>query len=1416
MKSFLTRVLSTIIPVLLVLCVMPVSPVRAFVYGPVSFIDENGDPQTCTGYHSFDAAWWNDKIYGWNVVDGNVVIRDERQVVDGDAYIIIPDGSSLTITKGLTVSPGSVLYIYGQSGSTGKLILNEEKVSKHAGLGGENNGPCGTIVINGGVITVYGGSDAAAIGGGNEPSDGNVNSSITINGGTVYAYGGKYGAGIGGGDLSSAGTIVINNKYKTTVNAYGGSDAAGIGSGDNPNDGNVNSHITINGGKVNAYGGKLGAGIGGGDEGDGGTIVINGGKVYAEGGQEAAAIGGGDGDGTKYGNGGTITINGGEVTAVAFEYEYNYNDICLGAGIGGGTEGGAGTITINGGKVQATGQRGGAGIGSGCDVNEKSNKDLIGGTITINGGEVHGDTPDPLDGNLNYGGGAGIGSGRNSPGCDITISGGTIYASGSQKNYHEDGSGDGGAGIGNSQHSSGGSVTITGGSIQAFTACKNAAPIGKGAGGSKPTCTLDYPECKVYWWKYGSTHISLEAERAADAFKKVTDLTSKIYIAPCDHPNIEYQSNETLHSAHCDYCGWEIEENHIWKYVNVSAEEKHQEVCKICGYEGQLHEHAFNQSNDKCICGVQGIRVRFDANGGSGEMPDVTFLKGKSYNLPECRFTAPEGKQFIGWRVPGYNSILYPGYSLWIPQEAFTVTAQWDDIWYSLQEQIDEAENGDTIVLNKNYKAGPDDVEYFIASNKEITIDLNGHSIDRALYTEQKNYETKGSVFRVEGKLTIIDSSSSASGIIEGGYPTPADTGAVALIDSGGAFMVDGGTLTIKNGTIQECMGVAGAVWLANGATFNFEGGTIMNTKGFSATVAVSGDSTFNMSGGRIRDNHNDFLANDQYDLGNAVVYVPDGSFHMSGGSIMDNDGQLYSFSSESVPLSAVRFTENGTFSVSGAPFIMRNGHRSDSGEDETLDARNVYLAEGQTIKIDAELTSYATICVSVEDEPQEGETRILTDGLYRKGTYSKFYSDNDAYIIRANDDGEAILKIDDGVVIPVETVELNETQLDLRLGEEYDLIAFLHPEDTTQRDVFWMTDPYNTEVISVDQYGRVTALAGGEADVIVYCLSGQYATCHVTVTAPVAVESVELNKNELTLVEGEEETLIADVKPDDAENKNVLWESSDSTIATVDENGKVTAIEKGTATIYVITEDGEHTAECFVTVACDHEWTDATCTEAKTCSKCGETEGDPLGHDWSVSEWNWNEDYSQATARFLCAREGSHTEIVRAQISMEETDVAYVYTATAAFEGEIYTDVQALSKNAFSIEGPDTVVCDNTAQFNVTMDSLSDRITWSVSDESLAVIDDTGTLTGMKAGIVTVTATCDGLVSESKDVRVLFKDVADSSKYFYNPVYWAFDSGITTGTSATKFSPNDNCTRGQVVTFLWRAMGCPEPTIEN
>ena len=83
---------------------------------------------------------------------------------------------------------------------------------------------------------------------------------------------------------------------------------------------------------------------------------------------------------------------------------------------------------------------------------------------------------------------------------------------------------------------------------------------------------------------------------------------------------------------------------------------------------------------------------------------------------------------------------------------------------------------------------------------------------------------------------------------------------------------------------------------------------------------------------------------------------------------------------------------------------------------------------------------------------------------------------------------------------------------------------------------------------------------------------------------------------------------------------------------------------------------------------------------------------------------------------------------------------------------------------------------------------------------------------TGTQFRLMILTGTGETLTSNATTLVVTpFADV-DGGAFYMEPLMWALDKGITTGTSDTAFSPNNPCTRGQVVTFLWRAAGSPEP----
>ncbi|MDL2310195.1 Ig-like domain-containing protein [Parabacteroides sp. OttesenSCG-928-B22] len=168
---------------------------------------------------------------------------------------------------------------------------------------------------------------------------------------------------------------------------------------------------------------------------------------------------------------------------------------------------------------------------------------------------------------------------------------------------------------------------------------------------------------------------------------------------------------------------------------------------------------------------------------------------------------------------------------------------------------------------------------------------------------------------------------------------------------------------------------------------------------------------------------------------------------------------------------------------------------------------------------------------------------------------------------------------------VAVTGVKLNKTSLSLVEGASETLTATVAPENATNKKVTWKSSDLSIAIIDSD--GHIAALKPGVIAITATTEDGgKTATCAVTVTSKaIAVTGVSLNKTSLSLVVGESETLTPTVAPADADNKKVSWKSNNTSVATVDNNGNVTALKAGSATITATTEDGGKTATCAVTV---------------------------------------------------------------------------------------------------------------------------------------------------------------------------------------------------------------------------------------
>ena len=361
---------------------------------PITYLDKDGNQQVCNEYtvltsNTADSILdlddkWYDLPAGWYVVKGDVTITP-RLDTHGAVNLILTDGSHLTAEWGINVKEGDTFTVYAQStgeDTMGRLTacLSEDLLSagyyvwpdyglsgigssrrwRKANSGINENG--GTIIINGGNIHAKGQDSASAIGEcgydtvtQSPSSEGRQCGSITINGGIVRTEAlarETTGTSIGIGSCRSGygGSVTINGG---TVMANAFNDAICTGRG---------GSITINGGDITARGGlgRYGRGNGIGPSWiTYADITINGGNIDASANGAGAAIGGVLST--------TVKITGGTIKAVG-----DYATVAIGS-----NEGRGGSVSITDGKVTAIGKGDAAGIGGFADVS------ITGGKIDV-------------------------------------------------------------------------------------------------------------------------------------------------------------------------------------------------------------------------------------------------------------------------------------------------------------------------------------------------------------------------------------------------------------------------------------------------------------------------------------------------------------------------------------------------------------------------------------------------------------------------------------------------------------------------------------------------------------------------------------------------------------------------------------------------------------------------------------------------------------------------------------------------------------------------------------------------------------------------------------------------------------------------------------------------------------------------
>ncbi len=221
--------------------------------------------------------------------------------------------------------------------------------------------------------------------------------------------------------------------------------------------------------------------------------------------------------------------------------------------------------------------------------------------------------------------------------------------------------------------------------------------------------------------------------------------------------------------------------------------------------------------------------------------------------------------------------------------------------------------------------------------------------------------------------------------------------------------------------------------------------------------------------------------------------------------------------------------------------------------------------------------------------------TNATNQGVMIESTDDNIISINDNYVIgNAPGSAEVIITAVDGeykatISVTVKNVQnvvketgltLSTNKVNIIIGGSYEVTATVTPSKATYKEVTWKSS--NTNVATVDN-GLIYGVGAGKAEITATTKNGIKKTVVVNVSK-IDIKEVTLDKSDEKIKVGETLSLVKTIVPDSASSQSVSWDSSNTNVATVDNNGLVRGKNVGKAIITVRTNNGK-TASCMVEV---------------------------------------------------------------------------------------------------------------------------------------------------------------------------------------------------------------------------------------
>ena len=321
---------------------------------------------------------------------------------------------------------------------------------------------------------------------------------------------------------------------------------------------------------------------------------------------------------------------------------------------------------------------------------------------------------------------------------------------------------------------------------------------------------------------------------------------------------------------------------------------------------------------------------------------------------------------------------------------------------------------------------------------------------------------------------------------------------------------------------------------------------------------------------------------------------------------------------------------------------------------------------------------------------------------------------------------------------IEVTGISFDHSELNLTEGDTAWLNATVSPDDATDKTLTWTSS--DESVVRVSENGEVTAVAPGTATVTVTASNGLTASCNVNVEARfIEVTGISLDQSELNLTEGDTAWLNATVFPDDATDRTLTWTSSDESVVRVSENGEVTAVAPGNATVTVTSSNGM-TTSCSVTVtarviAVTEVVLDNTSLEM--------TEGDTVSLTATVNPADATDKtltWTSSDASVASVSANGEVKALKAGTAIITVSSANGKTATCEVNvAKKIIEVTSVSLDQTKLELTEGDTATLTATVNPS-DATDKTLTWTSSDASVASVSATGEVKALKEGTTNIT----------------------------------------------------------------------------